>query len=402
MQATSIIGLGCAAAFTWYPLQAKAESVVGCPAHRADPRGNTATSYEEEISKSILPQAGGESTEYKESGTYGVKEGRDFQVYDHTGARVSLEVIIDSLTNVEVLFLGEYHDDPIAHALEYEIYRRAVECSGTDGKGGRGRGVSLSLEMFERDTQDVMNDYLKGRVLENDLMRDARPWPNYSDYRPMVELARSKAQHVICANAPRRYVSLAGREGRHALPPSPWLPPLPYPSPSAAYVEKTNGLMAMAASELSEMRAKRQAEEAGDGSNHGSNDGTDSKSERAGGCPYIGFNVSSKFMDAQCLWDASMAFSLARHLEAHEEGLVIHVCGKFHVEGRLGTPEHLTTYAPTRRFGVVTFLPASSPQLPSGVSLFESAPEARGVKAGDFVVLTDGNRPRSFEVQHHS
>ncbi|KAK3248464.1 hypothetical protein CYMTET_42072 [Cymbomonas tetramitiformis] len=259
-RATSIIGLGCAAGFTCVASQAKAESGEGCPAHRAAPRVNTATSCEEEIAKSILPQAGRESTESKESGTLGVEEGRDFQVYDHTGARVSMEVIIDSLTNVEVLFLGEYHDDPIAHALEYEIYRRAVNRSGADGKGQRGRGVSLSLEMFERDTQDVMNDYLKGRVLENDLMRDARPWPNYSDYRPMVELARSEAQHVICANAPRRYVSLAGREGRNALPPSPWLPPLPYPSPSAAYVEKTNGLMAMAASELSEMRAKRQVE----------------------------------------------------------------------------------------------------------------------------------------------
>eukprot|EP00854_Cymbomonas_tetramitiformis_P012108 gene12108-14309_t len=272
--------------------KAKAESGEGCPAHRAAPRVNTATSCEEEIAKSILPQAGRESTESKESGTLGVEEGRDFQVYDHTGknnansilcARVSMEVIIDSLTNVEVLFLGEYHDDPIAHALEYEIYRRAVNRSGADGKGQRGRGVSLSLEMFERDTQDVMNDYLKGRVLENDLMRDARPWPNYS--------------------------------------------------PSAAYVEKTNGLMAMAASELSEMRAKRQVElleileeeykcplqEAGDRSHHGSNEGTDSKSDSAGGCPYIGFNVSSKFMDAQCLWDASMAFSLARHLDANEE-----------------------------------------------------------------------------------
>ena len=43
-------------------------------------------------------------------------------------------------------------------------------------------------------------------------VQDARPWPNYdSDYRPMVQVAKNEGLPVICANAPRRYVSLAGR-----------------------------------------------------------------------------------------------------------------------------------------------------------------------------------------------
>ena len=42
-------------------------------------------------------------------------------------------------------------------------------------------------------------------------MQDARPWPNYdTDYRPMVQVAKHEGLPVICANAPRRYVSLAG------------------------------------------------------------------------------------------------------------------------------------------------------------------------------------------------
>jgi hypothetical protein len=107
-----------------------------------------------------------------------------------------------------------------------------------------GRSVALSLEMFERDVQvcrrlspplylqrnikrnatlsglgfdassvgaaraqGVMSEYLAGSIRERDLLRDARPWPNYiNDYRPMVELARSRGLPVICANAPRRYV----------------------------------------------------------------------------------------------------------------------------------------------------------------------------------------------------
>ena len=33
-----------------------------------------------------------------------------------------------------------------------------------------------------------------------------------------------------------------------------------------------------------------------------------------GGCPYIGFTMSSNFLDAQCLWDATMAYSIAQSL----------------------------------------------------------------------------------------
>ena len=70
------------------------------------------------------------------------------------------------------------------------------------------------------------------------VLQDARPWPNYdTDYRPMVEVAKQEGLPVICANAPRRYVSLAGRSGREALEQLPqearqWLAPLPYRQPS--------------------------------------------------------------------------------------------------------------------------------------------------------------------------
>ena len=36
--------------------------------------------------------------------------------------------------------------------------------------------------------------------------------------------------------------------------------------------------------------------------------------ETGGGCPYIGFTMSSSFLDAQCLWDATMAYSIAQSL----------------------------------------------------------------------------------------
>ena len=170
------------------------------------------------------------------------------------------------------------------------------------------------------------------------------------------------------------------------------------------------------------------------------------------GCPYIGFTMSSNFLDAQCLWDATMAYSIAKSLgkplhpseetsslprqssassasaeedssmalEAAPAGssseagaalrdspLVLHVCGKFHSEGWMGIYEHIHAYhaANAKRQGssarrldvvIVTFLP-SSRDLALTSDEFR---EERLTAYGDYVILTDFNRPRSFEIGH--
>jgi hypothetical protein len=84
------------------------------------------------------------------------------------------------------------------------------------------------------------------------------------------------------------------------------------------------------------------------------------------------------------------------------EPLVIHVCGKFHCEGRLGIPEHLQHYssmgaagASPPRVMVVVFSPEGQ------VQLSQQELSSRGLLgAGDFVVVTDGSLPRSFSSVH--
>lgn len=71
-------------------------------------------------------------------------------------------------------------------------------------------------------------------------------------------------------------------------------------------------------------------------------------------------------MEAQLLWDHSMALSIAQslHQEHGEEQdpLIVHVCGAFHCAYGLGIPEALPLYAETVRLASV---PAeSSPWLP--------------------------------------
>ncbi len=166
-----------------------------------------------------------------------------FSVFDGKGNPATIEQIIRAIGENEAVFLGEQHDDAVAHAIQFEIFKRVVAEYGTK------RRVGLTLEMFESDVQTVLDEYLAGQISEAHFMLSSRPWGNYkTDYRPLVDLAKEKNLAVIAANAPRRYVNMVSRGGRGTLnglskTAREWLPPLPFADPSAAYSAKFKALM---------------------------------------------------------------------------------------------------------------------------------------------------------------
>ena len=90
--------------------------------------------------------------------------------------------MLAAIARADVVFVGEQHDDPNTHRLERALL---------EGIARRRSDVVVSLEMFERDVQKRLDDYLAGRVTEEDFLKEARPWPRYAtDYRPLVEFAK--------------------------------------------------------------------------------------------------------------------------------------------------------------------------------------------------------------------
>ncbi|MFT3744564.1 MAG: ChaN family lipoprotein [Pyrinomonadaceae bacterium] len=269
------------------------------------------------------------------------------RVFDAKGKPSSIDKIINSIGENEAVFLGEQHDDAVGHAVQMEIFKRAVEKYSADRK------MALSLEMFERDIQVVVDEYLKGLISEAQFLASSRPWGNYkTDYRPLVELAKSKNLPVIAANAPRRYVNMVSRNGRSSLnglskEAKSWLPPLPYAEPSEAYATKFKALM--------------------------------------GPSPEAQMGID-KILASQSLWDAGMSNSVYRFLKDNKRPLVIHLNGGFHTENRLGTFEHLMRYRPKTKGIVVTLRYEDD---------FKTFDKAKHTDLGDFVVLTDGKQPRS-------
>ncbi len=280
-----------------------------------------------------------------------------YKAFDSKGRAVKLEEIVEALGGADVLFLGETHDDAVAHALEAELLRRADERYSR--AAGRPRAVALSLEMFERDVQTVVDEYLGGLISERHFLLSSRPWNNYeTDYRPLVEYARTHHLPVIAANAPARYVSRVSTQGPDSLASLSkeargWLPPLPFHAASAAYASKFNRVMSGGVASAQPPQANPHAQP----NPHG----------------------GAYLLEAQTLRDASMAYAISEFLKRGQDPLVVQVNGTFHSEGRMGVPEQLAHYRKKARAVVVTIVPDE------GRAGFD-AESMSGL--GDFVILT--------------
>ena len=90
---------------------------------------------------------------------------------------ISVDEIVNDMANADVLFFGEEHNDSTGHYLENILFKKLD--NKYPGK------VALSMEMFETDCQNILNEYLDGFIREKRLITDARTWPNYKDYRPI-------------------------------------------------------------------------------------------------------------------------------------------------------------------------------------------------------------------------
>lgn len=284
-------------------------------------------------------------------------EGVHYRVYRANGQPASFaEIIRDGIT-ADVILIGETHDDPIGHAVEY-----AILSSVADGVG-ESRPVVLSLEMFERDVQLVVDEYLAGDISASHFARSSRPWSNYeADYKPSVEYARENGLPVLAANAPRRYVNRVTRLGPGSLAglsatARSFLPPLPWPAASDAYRARWDAVMAEAMASMP--RAP---------------DSTASTSQHPAD------NPMRYALDAQTLWDASMAYTITRRLMDRPGSLVVHYVGSFHVAHGSGIPEQIQYYRPATRTLVVAMQPTAS------IDVFDEE-EHSGL--GDYIVLTE-------------
>ncbi|PCH53523.1 MAG: iron-regulated protein [Flavobacteriaceae bacterium] len=158
-----------------------------------------------------------------------------YKLYNAKGRKVSYKSMIHKMSKADVVLFGEFHDNPIAHWLQYE----------TTADLNKLRKLILGAEMLEADNQTVLNDYLIDSINQKGLDTLARLWKNYStDYKPLVDFAKENKLKFVATNIPRKYASIVYKGGFEALDTLSaqeklWMAPLPikYDATLPSYVK---------------------------------------------------------------------------------------------------------------------------------------------------------------------
>lgn len=262
--------------------------------------------------------------------------GSDYKIYSTSLKKeVAVADIVNAVTPGQVLIFGEQHDDSIGHLLERNIFAALNERFGNE--------LILSMEMFHRDVQYIVNEYLAGQISEKNFIKEARAWDTYkSDYRPTVELAKEKQLQVIAANAPSRYTNLVTRKGLDALNgldkevKQKYIAPLPVDTLTGIYYDKFL--------------------------------------EAMGGHTTPGMNL----YQSQNFWDATMSYSIAEAMKKKKKAVVFQLNGRFHSEYHSGLAGRLE-----RVYGKkVTTISCFSPED------FEAPEWAKYTPLADYIIVT--------------
>ena len=233
-----------------------------------------------------------------------------------SGERMSWADFVEHADRTDVVVLGEWHDDHVAHLVQRALLEDLVE---------RSSDVMLAMEMLERDEQPVLDDYCDGLIdgetfakeTESSSWAGEGSWESW--YLPIIDVVNEGGGTVVAANAPRRYVRVARMEGWERLESLPderrrfveW----PDPPLDGEYKKRFVDLMGEHSDELDE-------------------------------------EFKESYFRAQTTWDATMAGTISsRHVPG---GTTVLLVGQFHSNFNGGTVEMINRYMPDASVLVVT------------------------------------------------
>ena len=270
------------------------------------------------------------------------------RVYDtRRKAFGDFETMLADLARADVILVGEQHDDPNTHRLELAIL---------EGLTRRRVPLVFALEMFERDVQSVLDDYLSGKIAEEQFLAASRPWPRYAtDYRPLIEFAKAHGIPVVASDVPRRIAGDVSKTGMAAI-------------------DALGADRALAARDL-------QCPTGGEY--------YDRFLQMMGGHPPSGDPAAAdtrakndRFYFAQCVKDETMGESIADAWQknASRRATVVHVNGAFHSDYAEGTAASVARRLRGRRIAVVSVMPIDD--------IDAETPDADDLKLGDYLLYT--------------
>ena len=268
----------------------------------------------------------------------------------NTRTPIGWDEVLKRVANANAVFVGETHDDASAHRVEHALVNAFLAAHPK---------AAVSLEMLERNEQDAVNLYLSNSSTLDVFLATtkSRDWAGENTwipwYQPMLDSARMSGAQVIAANAPRKYVSIALREGYEPL--------RALPADERLLFEVDENLTHdgdwLRLRELMVEMHKDRAEKGETGPLEPSDQDVD--------CAHR----------SQRVWDRTMGMSAAKTFA--QKTAVIHVAGGFHLEQRLGTVAQFSRVCPGAKILVISLQPSASAEI-----------EEKGIKGADIVIHT--------------
>lgn len=225
---------------------------------------------------------------------------------------VSVTAVADAVVEADVVALGELHQTPDVHQTHHQLIAALHE---------RRPNMVIAMEMFERDVQTVLLQYLNGLIDEGTFRAQSRPWPDYArDYRPVIEFAKKHKIIVLAANAPRPLAQKAAKEGLSAVMGDSNLA-RETTAPQDEYWDAFNEMM-------------------------------------EGHAGMFGPGGMERYYAAQCLKDDTMAEAITDHLTKRrakgDRPLAILICGRAHSDHGRGTVQRILNRMPELKVRVLS------------------------------------------------
>ncbi|OKY74683.1 MAG: hypothetical protein BM485_12655 [Desulfobulbaceae bacterium DB1] len=205
---------------------------------------------------------------------------------------LGFDEIMDRIARSRVVYVGETHVNQADHLLQYRVLQALHE---------RNPNLAVGMEMFNRGVQQAIDAYVAGEIDERRFLKDARYFKNwgydYRFYRDILQFARANKLPVVALNLDKDVVSatfkeegIAGlsEEIRKTLPQERDLA-------MAGYRERLAGVF----------------------QNHSG--------------PHFNEQKMTNFVQAQVLWDETMAETVADFLKKNPETTMVVIAGSGHV-----------------------------------------------------------------------
>lgn len=232
-----------------------------------------------------------------------------WKLYNADGTETTYANMIKTMSEADVIFLGEEHNNSLAHWIQMQIVQDLYKVAQNN--------LVVGFEMFEADNQLVLDEYMQGLIPADKFETDVRFWNNYkTDYKPILEFSKKNSLKVVATNVPRRYAARVNKDGglesleKLSKDAQKFIAPLPIKFDEKFYLSLFEAMMG-----------------------HGSAMGKETGKEG---------EVDKKLLymsQAQAIKDATMAYFLLENMK--KDSKFIHLNGNLHSDNFQGVPAYV-------------------------------------------------------------